>query len=95
MAIIIEETKKKTNWVVLLSVVIMTAVLFIGSYVLFFQKPELIEVVVPTPLQNVNTLSKLSFNPESVVKSPIFQLLRQYDINPITAVPGKSNPFQP
>ncbi len=96
MAILVQETKKETNWVAVLSTIIIILVIFVGAYFLFFKKPELIEVVAPGSLQNVSSISKLSFDPESVLNSPTFKLLRQ--LPPSTAEPpspGRSNPFRP
>ena len=95
MAIVLEEEKRPTNWVAILSVVIIVVVLFVGSYFLFFKKPELIEIVVPKSLQDIGTLSKLSFDPSSVINSPVLKLLRQYGTNISQVTPGRSNPFRP
>ena len=95
MAIVFEEEKKPTKWVAILSVSVIIIAIFAGSYYLFFKKPELIEVVAPRQLQNLSTLSKLSFDPESVINSPSFKLLRQYGTSIAQPTPGRNNPFRP
>lgn len=95
MAITLEESKRPVNWVAVLSVIVFVIILFASVYFFFFQKPELIEVVAPKSLQDLGRISKLSFDPEAVVKSPTFGLLRQYGEAPATFSPGRSNPFKP
>jgi hypothetical protein len=95
MAIVLEEEKKPINWLAVLTVIVIVAFLFTGSYFLFFKKPELIEVVAPKSLEDLNKISQLSFNPETVLNTPTFKLLKQY-ATPITPpTPGRSNPFKP
>ncbi len=95
MAIVVEEEKKPVNWVALLTTIIIIVVLFLGAYFLFFKKPELIEVVVPGSLKEVSQLSQVSFDPDSVLSSPAFKLLRQYGTAITPAATGRSNPFLP
>lgn len=95
MAITVEQEKKPINWVAALVTIIIVAVLFIGSYFLFFKKPELIEIVVPGTLQNVSSISRLTVDPEDVLNLPTFKLLRQYGTSVTIPTPGRSNPFKP
>ncbi len=95
MAIVIEESKKPVNWIAILGVIIFIAVLFAGVYFFFFQNPKLIEVVAPPALQNLGRISKLSFNPDVVAKSPVFNSLQNYGNAPTIPPAGKSNPFKP
>ena len=94
MAINIEQEKKPVNWIGFFTACIVIAVLFFGGYFLFFKKPELIEIVVPGSLKDVSIISRISFDPESVVGSPTFRLLRQYATTISPPTPGKSNPFK-
>lgn len=96
MAIVIEEEKKPVNWFAMVIVFIILGIVGFGSYVLFFKKPELIEVVAPRQLQEIDRISELTFDPASVIDSPVFKSLRQYaaDISK-TQIPGRDNPFQP
>jgi flagellar basal body-associated protein FliL len=95
MAIVVEEEKKPVNWVAILTTIIIIVVVFIGAYFLFFKKPELIEVVAPGNLQGVSQISRVSFDPESVLGAPTFKLLRQYGTAPDPPNPGRNNPFRP
>ena len=95
MAIVFEEEKKPTNWVMILSVSVIIIAVFFGSYYLFFKKPELIEAVAPKQLQNLSKLSTLSFDPDAVINSPTFKLLRQYGTSVAQPTPGRNNPFRP
>lgn len=95
MAIVLEEEKKRTNWVAILTVAVIVIVLFVGSYFLFFKQPQLIEVVAPKSLQDLGKLSQLSFDPSGVINDPTLKLLRQYGSNISPVTPGRSNPFQP
>lgn len=93
MAIIVEEEKKKVNWITILSVGIFLAVVFFGAYYLFFKKPELIDVVVPAELERLSAISSVRFDPREVVDSPAFQGLRDFS-GTVSAPPtGKANPF--
>ena len=95
MAIIIEQEEKSVNWVAILSAAVIVAVIFLGAYLLFFKKPELIEVVVPGRLQEVSKISQVAFDPASVLDSPTFKLLKQYGGEIVTPSPGRNNPFRP
>jgi len=94
MAIVVEE-KKSVNWIAILTIIIVVAVIFSAAYFLFFKKPELIEVVAPGGLEGVSQISKISFDPESVISAPTFKLLRQYGTTPNPSNPGRENPFKP
>jgi hypothetical protein len=96
MAVIIEEEEKKPiNWTAVITIAVIVIVLFAGSYYVFFQKPELIEIVAPRELQTISAISLVEFDPATVVNSPTFKLLRQYG-TPVTPPPaGRDNPFEP
>ena len=96
MAIIVEEEKKPTNWLMLAGVVVIIAVLFVGSYYIFFKKPEIIESVIPQSYEKLTKLSQLSFDTDAVFKSIFFKLPpKQYGSELQTELPGRSNPFEP
>lgn len=95
MALVVEEEKKPTNWVAIASIAVVIIILFAGSYLLFFKKPELIDVVSPGSLSDLNKISKITFNPEEVVSDPVFKSLRQFGGSVSTLMPGRSNPFKP
>ena len=95
MAIIIEEQKRKINWFAL--ALILSLVIIIGAaiYYLFFASPPLVEKVAPPRLQSIQELSLIKLEPEALISSPYFQILKQY-VNPIEIQIdsiGKANPF--
>ncbi len=93
MAIVVEQEKKKANWITILSVVVFLAVVFFGGYYLFFKQPELIDVVAPAELERLRAISSVRFNPREVVDSPIFQGLRDFAGTAPSPRTGKANPF--
>jgi len=95
MAIVVEEEKKQLNWVAILSTLFIIVVVFVGSYFLFFTKPELIEVVVPGQLKSLGDISTIDFNAEEMAESSIFKLLRRVEEAPTPPTAGKNNPFKP
>lgn len=95
MAIIVEEEKKGTSWITILSIVVVLLIVFLGGYYLFFKKPELIEVVVPEPLQVLGRLSQAKFEPQEVVDSPTFKALRDYATPLTLPAAGRADPFRP
>lgn len=95
MAISIEQEKKKVKWLNIIGAIIIVGAIFIGSYFLFFRKPELIEVVVPGQFQDLSKLSQVKFNPQELLSSPKFKILRQFQVKTQPETPGRSNPFQP
>ncbi len=95
MAISIEEERKPTSWLSIILVIIIVVVLLAGGYFLFFKKPELIEVVAPGRVGDLSRISQLQFDPQELVNSPEFKLLRQFGVEITPPTPGRSNPFQP
>ena len=97
MAITVEEEKKSTNWLNITLVTIIVVVFFAGSYFLFFKKPELVDIVVPgqSQLEGWQQIGRLSFNPQELLTSPKFKLLRQFETPVLTLKSGRPNPFIP
>jgi uncharacterized protein YpmB len=93
MAIIIEEVKPPRNWGMLIGVIVVVIIVFIGVYFLFFKKPVLIEMVIPTPVATTKQLSQLKFDPLSVQNNEVFKTLRQYSVLPTAGELGRTNPF--
>jgi len=93
----VEEEKKSTSWLNIALVMIIIGVLFIGAYFLFFKKPELVEIVVPgqSQLEGWQQLGSLSFDPQELLTSPKFKLLRQFETPAPTLKSGRPNPFIP
>jgi hypothetical protein len=95
MAIIVEEPKPPRNWGTIIGVIIIIVILFSGVYFLFFQKPILIETVIPTPIQETQKLSKITFDLSSIQNSDVFKTLRQYSAPATVGQLGRPNPFLP
>lgn len=70
MAIIIEEEKKEINWYALVVVVVIVAIIGIAAYFLFFVKPELAEVVIPSHLKELPEIVKIKLNPADIFENP-------------------------
>lgn len=94
MAILVEE-KKSVNIIGILTVLVIIVVIFVGGYYLFFKRPDAIEIILPSGLENINELSQIQFNPGDVVESTSFKLLRDYTTPLTTPVAGRENPFAP
>lgn len=94
MAILVEE-KRPVNIMGILTVLIILVVVFVGGYYIFFKRPEAIEVILPSGLENINELSQIQFNPSEVVDGATFKLLRDYTTPLTTPVAGRENPFAP
>jgi len=95
MAISIEQKKSSANWLNIILAIIIVTVIFAGGYFLFFKKPELIEVIVPTQLKDLSRLSEAEFNPQELLNSPEFKVLRQFQVEIEVSKPGRDNPFEP
>lgn len=96
MAIILEEEKKPVNWMNIAIAGVVVVVIFVGAYFIFFKQPQFIEVVAPTGLREINTISQLSFDPQALVGSPVFKSLKSYaTASTPPAVTGRANPFAP
>lgn len=95
MAIVVEQEKKKVNWITALSVTVFLVVVFFGGYYLFFKQPELIDIVVPAEFERLRVISEVRFSPREVVDSPVFQGLRDFAGTLPTPRTGKANPFSP
>jgi len=93
MAIVIEEEKRKINWLSIGIIILIISTVVIAVYYLFFAPVPFIEKIAPARLQSLQDLSMIKLEPEAIVSSPNFQILRRY-VNPIEIGPvGKNNPF--
>ncbi|MCL5733516.1 MAG: hypothetical protein M1334_02525 [Patescibacteria group bacterium] len=92
MAIVIEEKKTKSGFVTVILWLVVLGIIIGAAYYLFFNQPQLIEVVVPGNLQSAQNLTKISVNPQIV--EPLLQSLHSYIQS--TGAPtniGRPNPF--
>jgi len=97
MSIILEEEEKKqTNWIGIISTLIIVIALFVGGYYLFFKNPELIEVVVPEKFDAIKKIAEVpKFDPGTVLGSQTFKQLKDYTAPLTLPTPGRTNPFRP
>lgn len=92
MAIVIEERKTKSGFITVVLWLVILGVIIGAAYYLFFSQPQLIEVVVPSNLQNAQAITKISVNPQIVV--PLLQNLKVYiQSGTVPTNLGRSNPF--
>ncbi len=95
MAIVIEQNKKKFSWFGIFTIIFFVMLILFGGYFLFFAPTPGIEVVAPSGLKSAVDLSKITFDPSSVVNSRQFKSLKIYTGLPSVGVIGRSNPFVP
>lgn len=104
MAILIEEEKRPTNWVGILTGLLIAAGLFGGVYYFFFTQPEKIDVLLPGSITEISKISSSTknFDPRSILDpnsgsrdAKVFSLLSDFATRLTYPTPGKSNPFKP
>ena len=95
MAIIIEQNKKKISWFGILATLFFVFLILFGGYFLFFAPTPGIEIVAPSRLESAVNLSKITFDPSSVVNSRQFKVLKIYTGLPSVGNLGRANPFAP
>ena len=95
MAIIVQEEKKPTNWFNIVIIAIFIVVLFLVMYFVFFKKPELVEVVVPSKLQNLNQISQARLDPGPVIDVVQKYFSNNFNDSVVIPTPGRANPFSP
>ncbi len=94
MAIVVsEEGEQKIDILNIAIWVFLLVLIGVAAYLIFFRKPELVEVVSPSSFKNIDPLAKVALNPQEVVNSPDFRSLKQYVPLPSPASVGRSNPF--
>ncbi|MBI5401516.1 hypothetical protein HZB05_01675 [Candidatus Wolfebacteria bacterium] len=98
MAIILEEEKKKTNWGVILGLILV--VVFVGAavYYLFFVNPAQVQVFISPKLKVLSDFKTIQFSPDDLLNNPTFKALQppsQEFLIPAPELRGKANPFLP
>jgi hypothetical protein len=76
-----------------IGVVALVLFLGIGTYLLFFAKEPLVEVVAPSELESISELSNVNLEGGVLADHPVFQLLKQQVSEIIPANSGRENPF--
>lgn len=89
------EEKRGVSVFGFLIVLVIAGTLFAGVYFLFFERPDLVQVVLPRGLEDVEDISTVELQPEAIFASEKFQALRRYSQDIVLPQPGKRNPFLP
>jgi hypothetical protein len=95
MAIRIEQEKKSVNWFNMIVIVVVVAILFAVVYFIFFNQPQLIDVVVPGSFTNIKELSQVQVDPTPVVGTLNKYFTNNYGSSLSIPTPGRANPFLP
>lgn len=95
MAILVQEERKKTNWVGIISIIFIIAFLFAVGYYIFFKNPGVVDQVVSPNLASVSQLSQTKINPKDVVDLPAFKILTDFSAPLTLPQAGRGNPFKP
>jgi len=93
MAVILEQPKRKTNWLALAVFIFLFLVIIGGGYFLFFAPTPGIEIIAPSQLEELSGLAGAEFDPAKLINDPIFKGLRQYGSLPSVGQLGRDNPF--
>lgn len=95
MAIVLEEEKNNNvNIINLVTWLVVIAVIVALVYYIFFNQPQLVDVSPPANLQTVDQLSKITFDPNSVVNN-LSQGFRQSINPPVPGNAGRPEPLMP
>lgn len=95
MAIVIEEGRRPINVIRLMTWLVIVGLIIAAVYYIFFKQPTLVEITAPASIRNVEDISKLTFSPDTVTGSPLFNGLTQYVTPPQPVDVGRPNPFIP
>ena len=93
MAFSFKTEGENKNLMNIIGVIIVILLLGLGTYLLFFAPEPFVEVVVPTELESVSSLSSISLDDSALEDNPVYQLLNNKveDVDPGEA--GRDNPF--
>lgn len=94
MAIVIEQEKRRMNWFVIGVIAVIVLILALAVYYLFFISPIFIEVVLPLPLKELESISRITLNPAEIFNQSVLKNLQLY-VQPIIPEPALNpNPFK-
>jgi hypothetical protein len=95
MAIVVEQEKKPVNWINIAGITVFVLFVFALAYYLFFKKPESIEVVLPSKLQTIDSISKIQVDATPVVNNLNKYFITNFSSETATSEAGRENPFVP
>lgn len=93
MAFSFQDNGQKRDWFTIITVAIVVVFVLFGTYLLFFTKAPLIEVVAPPELREVSDLSEINFDQAALEESEVLQSLRQHVSDAEPGEAGRENPF--
>ena len=95
MAIVIEEEKKGFGLLTILVWLVILGIVGFGTYAVFFEQPEVVDIIIPSELQNVANISGRikELQPESIQSDPTFNSLERWVTVPTQGETGRANPF--
>ena len=95
MAIVVEEEKRGHGILMFLVWIIIIGIIGFGTYAVFFQQPEVVDIIIPDELQNVANISSRikELQPEVIQNDPVFKSLERWITPPSKSEVGRSNPF--
>ena len=94
MAIILEsESKRSTNWPMIITFVVIFALVIVGSYFLFFTDAPVLESLLDRRQQLTQEIAEVTLPKESIENNPTYQILQLYPGAPPVGSVGRSNPF--
>lgn len=96
MAIIIEEEREKSFGIMTGAVwLVVFGLLAAAGYYIFFSNPGIIDTAIPQNFQPTQDISKITLNPDEILKNPVFQSLKPFYTTPENIPAGRMNPFAP
>lgn len=97
MAIILEQEKKSLPIATIATIVLIAGIVLASVYYLFINKPEVVNIIIPTATKQITEIARAGFSPEELLESPGFTRLKIHTGMPTPAegTVGKANPFAP
>jgi hypothetical protein len=94
MAIIVEEEQRSPVSIVAVAAwLAIVGVVGAAVYYLFVKSPERASYTAPEQFKNTAVLSKVTLEPDRLMRSPAFQRLKQYIALPQPTKVGRENPM--
>ena len=97
MAIVLKQERRPLPIGAIATVLLVAGISLFALYYLFINKPEVVDIVIPSSTRQITEIARTSFNPEELVQNPAFTRLKVYTGAP--EIPegqiGRTNPFAP